>query len=368
MNLSQLANPRILDQPVYQPGKPIEQVAHEYNLDPKDICKLASNENPWGASPLAIEAGKKALKNVHLYPEGSGLELRNTICKKLDLDPSQIILGNGSNEIIELLGHVFLKEGDEVIVGEHAFVVYKLMALLMGATPIQVPMPNLVHDLNKMHEAITNRTKLIFLPSPNNPTGTANSSEEIIQFVESLPDHVVFCLDEAYSEYLESPPDLRPLMKAGKKIVAMRTFSKIHGLAGLRIGYGYGNHNLINLLQKVRQPFNVNSVAQATASAALEDEDWVIQCRRRNRSGLEQMSAGLKEMNLEYIPSEANFLMIKVGDGQAIFHALQKEGIITRPMSESLKSFVRISIGTEEENNKALAALRNVLEWVKATQ
>ena len=187
MNLSQLANSRILDQPVYQPGKPIEQVAHDYNLNPKDICKLASNENPWGASPHAIKAGKEAFKNIHLYPEGSGLVLRNTICKTLGLEPSQIILGNGSNEIIELLGHVFLEEGDEVIVGEHAFVVYKLMSLLMGATPIEVPMPDLVHDLTQMREAITGRTKLIFLPSPNNPTGTSNSSREIIQFIESLP-------------------------------------------------------------------------------------------------------------------------------------------------------------------------------------
>ena len=368
MNLSQLANSRILDQPVYQPGKPIEQVAHDYNLNPKDICKLASNENPWGASPHAIKAGKEAFKNIHLYPEGSGLVLRSTICKTLGLEPSQIILGNGSNEIIELLGHVFLEEGDEVIVGEHAFVVYKLMSLLMGATPIEVPMPDLVHDLTQMREAITGRTKLIFLPSPNNPTGTSNSSREIIQFIESLPNHVIFCLDEAYAEYLESPPDLRPLMNAGKNILAMRTFSKIHGLAGLRIGYGYGNHELINLLQKVRQPFNVNSVAQATAMAALEDTEWVIQCRKRNRSGLEQMSAGLEQLNLEYVPSEANFLLIKVGDGHAIFHALQEQGIITRPMSESLKSFVRISIGTEEENFKALIALKKVLEQVKATQ
>ncbi|MDC0921063.1 histidinol-phosphate transaminase [Opitutales bacterium] len=361
MNLPQLANPRILEQPVYQPGKPIEEVAREYKLNPKDICKLASNENPWGASPLAIAAGKEALNNIHLYPEGSGTELRSAISRNLGLQSEQVILGNGSNEIIELLGHVFLEEGDEVIVGEHAFVVYKLMALLMGAKPVPIAMPNLVHDLNEMRQAITDKTKLIFLPSPNNPTGTANSSEEIFAFIQSLPDHVIFCLDEAYTEYLEDPPDLRPLIEEGRKILAMRTFSKIHGLAGLRIGYGYGSETLVKLLQKARQPFNVNAIAQASAIAAIEDKDWVTQCRKRNTDGLEQMASGLENLDLEYVPSKANFLLVKVGDGQATFESLQSKGIITRPMPESLNSFVRISIGTEEENRKALTALKQML-------
>ena len=361
MNLPQLANPRILEQPVYQPGKPIEEVAREYKLNPKDICKLASNENPWGASPLAIAAGKEALNHIHLYPEGSGTELRSAISRNLGLQSEQVILGNGSNEIIELLGHVFLEEGDEVIVGEHAFVVYKLMALLMGAKPVPIAMPNLVHDLNEMRQAITDKTKLIFLPSPNNPTGTANSSEEIFAFIQSLPDHVIFCLDEAYTEYLEDPPDLRPLIEEGRKILAMRTFSKIHGLAGLRIGYGYGSETLVKLLQKARQPFNVNAIAQASAIAAIEDKDWVTQCRKRNTDGLEQMASGLENLDLEYVPSKANFLLVKVGDGQATFESLQAKGIITRPMPESLNSFVRISIGTEEENRKALTALKQVL-------
>ncbi|MDG1325871.1 MAG: histidinol-phosphate transaminase [Opitutales bacterium] len=361
MNLPQLANPRILDQPVYQPGKAIEDVAREYKLNPKDICKLASNENPWGASPSAIDAGKEALHHIHLYPEGSGAELRCAISENLGLQSDQIILGNGSNEIIELLGHVFLEEGDEVIVGEHAFVVYKLMSLLMGAKPVSIPMPNLVHDLNAMHRAITDKTKLIFLPSPNNPTGTANSPEEILAFAQSLPGHVIFCLDEAYTEYLEDPPDLRPLIQEGRKVLAMRTFSKIHGLAGLRIGYGYGSEQLVKLLQKARQPFNVNSIAQASAIAALKDKDWVAQCRKRNTDGLEQMALGLKNLNLEYVPSKANFLLVNVGDGQSTFESLQAKGIITRPMPESLNSFVRISIGTEEENRKALTALKQVL-------
>ena len=361
MNFSQLANPRILDQPIYQPGKPIEQVAQEYNLDSSNICKLASNENPWGASPKAIDAGKKSLDQIHLYPEGSGLDLRSKIANLHQLDPEQIILGNGSNEIIELLAHVFLDARDEVIVGEHAFVVYKLVTTLMGAQPVVVPMPELIHDLSKMRDAVTEKTKIVFLPSPNNPTGTANSSSEIINFVNSLPDHVIFCLDEAYAEYLLNPTDLRPLIRSGKKILAMRTFSKIYGLAGLRIGYGYGNAKLIHLLQKARQPFNVNSIAQTTAIAALEDQNWVIECREKNFAGLQQLENGFQKLRLKFIPSKANFLLVDVNDGLKVFKLLEKLGIITRPMPQSLNKYLRISVGTMEENRKVLDALEKVL-------
>ena len=362
MNLSQLANPRILDQPVYQPGKPIEQVAREHGFRPEDVCKLASNENPWGSSPAALEAGAEALKSVFLYPEGSGLALRQKLAQHHDLDPSQFILGNGSNEIIELLGHVFLKPNDEVLVGEHAFVVYKLVALLMGAKAVEVEMPDLTHDLRAMREAVTERTKLIFLPSPNNPTGTANSITEISTFVSSLPEHVIFCLDEAYAEYLDDPFDLVPFIREGRKVVAIRTFSKIHGLAGLRIGYGYGSPEMIGLLQRARQPFNANSVAQATAIGALEDEDWVDLCRRRNRDGLEQVKAGCLKMGLEVVPSHANFLLVQVGDGKKVFEELQAMGIITRPMPPPLNEFLRISIGTEAQNERVLKALGSLMK------
>ena len=362
MNLSQLANPRILDQPVYQPGKPIEQVAREHGFRPEDVCKLASNENPWGSSPAALKAGAEALKSVFLYPEGSGLALRQKLAQFHELDPDQFILGNGSNEIIELLGHVFLKPNDEVLVGEHAFVVYKLVALLMGAGAVEVEMPNLTHDLKAMREAVSERTKLIFLPSPNNPTGTANTTAEISAFVSSLPEHVIFCLDEAYAEYLDDPFTLVPFVREGRKVMAMRTFSKIHGLAGLRIGYGYGSPEMIGLLQRARQPFNANSVAQATAIGALEDGDWVDLCRRRNRAGLEQVTEGCAKIGLEVVPSQANFLLVKVGDGKKVFEELQARGIITRPMPPSLNEFLRISIGTEEQNERALKALGSVMK------
>ena len=362
MNLSQLANLRILDQPVYQPGKPIEQVAREHGFKPEEVCKLASNENPWGASPTALKAGKVALESVFLYPEGSGLDLREKLSQYHGLDSNQFILGNGSNEIIELLGHVFLKPDDEVLVGAHAFVVYKLVALLMGAKPIEVEMPNLTHDLKAMREAVSERTKLIFLPSPNNPTGTANTIAEINEFVTSLPDHVIFCLDEAYAEYQEDPFSLVPFIRNGRKVIAMRTFSKIHGLAGLRIGYGYGSPEMISLLQRARQPFNANSIAQAAAIGALEDEDWVDLCRRRNRSGLQQVKSGCAKIGLEVVPSEANFLLVRVGDGKRVFEELQVRGIITRPMPPSLNQFLRISIGTEEQNEKVLKVLASVMK------
>ncbi|MFP6886065.1 MAG: histidinol-phosphate transaminase, partial [Opitutales bacterium] len=286
MNISELANPRILKQPVYRPGKPIEQVAVKYGLKLGDVCKLASNENPLGPSPKALAAAERALEEVRFYPEGGGLALRGKIAEHRGLRPEQIVLGNGSNEILELLGHAFLRSEDEVVTGELSFVVYKLVALLFGAKVIEVPMPQLRHDLNAMAAAITDKTRLVFLACPNNPTGTANNAEEIQDFVESLPEHVVFCLDEAYAEYLDDPPELHPLIETGHKVICLRTFSKIHGLAGLRLGYGYASEYMIELLHRVRQPFNANAIAQAAAIAALEDEKWIAHCREANVAGL----------------------------------------------------------------------------------
>ena len=361
MNLSLLANSRILDQPVYEPGKPIEEVAREHDLQIDQICKLASNENPWGPSPVAKNAVRDVLDKLHLYPDGSGHQLINQLACQHSLKHDQFVLGNGSNEIIELLGHVFLEPGDEVICGEFAFVVYKLVALLRGATPVTVKMPDLSHDLQKMSEAITEKTKLVFLPSPNNPTGTANSEKEIFNFVRSMPEHVIFCFDEAYAEYLNDPPNLLPLIEEGRKVICLRTFSKIHGLAALRIGYGYASAEMIRLLQQARQPFNVNAVAQAAALAALSDHEWVTQCRKRNREGLNQLSRGLEELGIEFIPSHANFILCKTGQGRSLFLELQKQGIITRALGSSLAEYLRISVGTQEENTRLLTALEKAL-------
>ncbi len=356
-----LARPEALTQPVYQPGKPIDDVARDLGLDPATIIKLASNENPFGPSPLAVEAGRRAMGEVRLYPDGGCCKLRRRLADRFELSPDQIILGNGSNEIIELLGHVFLEPGDEVVMGSPAFVVYKLVTLLFGARPIEVDLVDHRHDLGRMADAVTERTKLIFLPSPNNPTGTANSQEEIETFVESLPGSVVFVLDEAYAEYLERPPDLRPLIAAGHKVVCMRTFSKIFGLAGLRVGYGYGSGELIALLNRVRQPFNLNSVAQAAALAALDDGDHLERCRSSNQQGLVQIGEGFKRLGLESIPSVANFVTVRVGDGRGYFQALQEAGVIVRPMEGyGMGDWIRVSVGTPGENDRLLAELEKL--------
>ena len=357
MNISDLANSHILEQPVYLPGKPIEQVAVEYGLNPSEVCKLASNENPLGPSPKALAAVEEALADIRLYPEGGGIELREKIARVRNIRAEQIILGNGSNEIIELLGHVFLRPGDEVVTSQFSFVVYKLVAHLFGATAMEVPMPEFGHDLEAMKEAITEKTRIVFLASPNNPTGTANEADEIVRFAEGLPEHIVFCLDEAYAEYLEVTPNLLPLIDAGRKIICLRTFSKIHGLAGLRLGYGYSGEAMAALLHRARQPFNANSIAQAAAQAALEDEQWTTQCRQANRVGLSQLEAGFSAMGLEYVPSQANFILVKVGDGEAIFAEMQKHGVIVRSFGGGLSEYIRLTVGTQEQNNKALSTL-----------
>lgn len=354
--------PEILDQPVYQPGKPISAVARELGLDPNGIIKLASNENPLGASPQAIAAGKAALDEVELYPDGGCFELKQALAETHDLAPEQFVIGNGSNEVLELLGHAFLGPGDEAVMGKGAFIVYKLVTMLFGATPVEVPMVDHKHDLKAMAAAITERTKIVFLPSPDNPSGTANTAEEIEAFVDALPDGVLFVLDEAYVEYLEDAPDLRGAIAAGKSVFCTRTFSKIFGLAGLRVGYGYGDPELVALLNRVREPFNVNAIAQAAAVAALRDTYFVAKCRAANAAGLRQLEGGFASLGCEYIPSFANFVTVKVGDGQACFAELQQAGVIVRPLAPyGLGEWVRISVGLPEQNQLALDALTSFL-------
>ncbi len=362
MTLSALVNPSVLSQPVYEPGKPIEDVARELGLDPSSIIKLASNENPLGPSPLAVAAATRALAQAELYPDGGCVALRAKLAGRLGLEPNQVVIGNGSNELLELLGHVFLRPGDEVVMGAPAFIVYKLVALLFGARPVEVPLVDHRHDLAALARAVTPRTKLVFLPSPNNPTGTANSAEEITAFVRSLPEHVVFVFDEAYAEYLDEAPDLRPLMAEGRKVVCLRTFSKIYGLASLRVGYGYASAEMASLLQRVRQPFNVNAIAQAAALAALDDHDFVARARAANTSGLRLLEKALDERGLAWVPSVANFLLVRVGDGGRVFAELQKRGVIVRPVKPyGLPEWIRVTVGTEGQNRRFLSALDAVL-------
>ncbi len=358
MNLSALVNPSVLSQPVYEPGKPIEDVARELGLDPAGIVKLASNENPLGPSPRGIAAATKALTQAELYPDGGCFALRQKLAVHHGLAANQFVVGNGSNELLELLGHVFLRPGDEVVMGSPAFIVYKLVALLFGATPVEVPLVEHRHDLAALGRAITPRTKLVFLPSPNNPTGTANTAEEITAFVRALPDHVVFVFDEAYAEYLDSPPDLRPLIAEGRQVVCLRTFSKIYGLAALRVGYGYCAPELAALLNRVRQPFNVNAIGQAAALAALDDREFTDRARAMNATGLRRLGEEFTKRGLEWVPSVANFLLVRVGDGARGFAELQRQGVIVRPMKPyGMPEWLRVTVGTETQNTRLLAAM-----------
>ena len=362
MNFESLAKSSVLTQPVYEPGKPIEYVARELGLDPAGIIKLASNENPFGPSPLALAAAKQALEHGELYPDGGCFALRQKLAAVRGLGADQFVIGNGSNEIIELLGHAFVGAGDEVVMGAPAFVVYKLVTLLFGAKAVEVPLRDWRHDLPAIAAAITPRTKLVYVCTPNNPTGTASTETELIAFIEALPDHVIAIVDEAYAEYVENAPDLRPLIRAGRKVVCLRTFSKIYGLASLRIGYGYAAAELCALLNRVRQPFNVNAIAQAAALAALDDHAFAERCARENRAGLRQIEDGCRRLGLAFVPSVANFMLIRVGDGGRVFDAMQRNGVIVRPVkSYGLPEWVRVTVGTREQNERLLATLAAAL-------
>ncbi len=359
MNFESLAKPSVLTQPVYEPGKPIEHVARELGLDPDTIIKLASNENPFGPSPKAVAAAKRALEQGELYPDGSCFELRQKLAAAYGLGADQFVIGNGSNEIIELLGHAFVSPGDEVVMGAPAFVVYKLVTLLFGAKAVEVPLREWRHDLRAIAAAITPRTKLVYVCTPNNPTGTANAEAELLAFARALPDHVIGVFDEAYAEFLERAPDLRPLIAEGRKVVCLRTFSKIYGLASLRIGYGYASAELCALLNRVRQPFNVNAIAQAAALAALDDREFAAKTARENRAGLAQLEQGCRALGLEIVPSVANFMLVKVGDGTRVFDALQRRGVIVRPVkSYGLPEWIRVTVGSKDQNERFLAELK----------
>ena len=357
-------NPALKQLPVYQPGRPIEEVARELNLPAASIIKLASNENPFGPSPLAIAALQKSLAGLSLYPDGNAFYLKNKLAAKLGLETSHLVLGNGSNEIIEFLGHAFLRPGVEVVVSQYCFAIYPIITKLFGANLITVPAKNYGHDLPAMLKAITPDTALVFVANPNNPTGTLATREEIIQLVNEVPDHVILVLDEAYIEFLEDPLDLSPLVRAGarKNLVLMRTFSKIYGLAGLRVGYGIAHPEVVSALEKIRQPFNINLPAQIAALAALDDEDHVRKTRSNNFGELEFYERAFREMGLDYVPSAANFVLVRVKEGQRVFEGLQRQGVITRPMGGyGLPEWIRISVGTPDENSRCLAALKEVL-------
>jgi histidinol-phosphate aminotransferase len=351
--------------PVYQPGRPIEEVARELNLPADSIIKVASNENPFGPSPLALAALQKSLRSVNLYPDGNAFYLKQKLAAKLGVETTNLILGNGSNEIIEFVSHALLAPGDDVVVSQFCFAIYPIVAKMFGANLVIVPTKDYGHDLPAMLKAITPKTRIVFVANPNNPTGTLAPREEVIQFVNEVPDDVLLVMDEAYIEFLNDAMDLVPLIRLGvrKNLILMRTFSKIYGLAGLRIGYGIGNPDLIAALEKTRQPFNINSLAQAAALAALDDDAHVRKTRSNNFAGLEFFRRAFRELKLEFVPSFANFILVRVGEGQKVFDAMQKQGVIVRPMGGyQLPEWIRISVGTPQENERGLGALKSALK------
>ena len=350
--------------PVYQPGRPIEEVARELGLPAAEIIKLASNENSFGPSPLAVAAIERALKQLHLYPDGNAFYLKRKLAEKLAVEPANLILGNGSNEIIEFVAHALLDTNSEVVVSQYCFAVYPIVTHLFGAKLVSVPAKKYGHDLDAMLKAITPRTKIIFVANPNNPTGTHAEREEIVRLINGVPQNVLLVMDEAYIEFLNDSVDLLPLVRRGDfpNLLLMRTFSKIYGLAGLRIGYGVGHPDFIASLEKIRQPFNINSVAQAGALAALDDAEHIGRTRANNEAGLKFYSSAFKQMGLDFIPSVTNFILVKVGDGQRVFEELQKRGVIVRPMGiYQLPQWVRISIGTPAENSRCIETLKEVI-------
>ncbi len=356
------ANPQLRDCAVYEPGKPIEETARELGADAASIIKLASNENPLGPSPKALAALREGLESAHLYPDGGGYYLREALAARLGVARGNIILGSGSNEVLEFLGHAFLNRGDEVITSQHAFIAYKLIAAVFGARTIEIPSPDLHHHLEEMLAAITARTRLIFIANPNNPTGTLLRQREIDRFVGALPDNVVVAFDEAYFEYVDDPPKTLPFIRDRQNVIVLRTFSKIQGLANLRIGYGVAHPELIKVLQKTRQPFNVNGLAQIAAVAGLQDEEHQSKTKRITDEGRVYLQGEFEALDLPFIPSAANFVLVKVGDGAFVFQELLKRRIIVRALrGYDLPEWVRISVGTMEQNRACIAALTEVL-------
>jgi histidinol-phosphate aminotransferase len=367
MTIEGYANRFVCDLVAYEPGKPIDETAREMGLRVEQIVKLASNENPLGPSPRAKEAMQRALNEAHLYPDGGGYRLRSAIAARTGLELGNVVIGNGSNEIIELLCHAFLNRETELVAARHAFVVYRLMATLFGARYVEVPDPGFVHDLEGMLAAVGPATRLVFVANPNNPTGTMVGQEAIDRFVEGLPEHVVAVFDEAYHEFLDDPPDVLKHVRAGRNVVVLRTCSKIHGLAALRVGYGLAPRGLAEVLHKARQPFNVNAVGQAGALGALDDSEHVARTRAVNRAGLGFWQAALRGRGIEHVPSVANFVLARVGDGDTVFRAMLRQGVIVRAMrAYELPEWVRISMGTREQNERGLEVLDEVLSGALA--
>ncbi len=371
--LSQQAPQYIRDIAPYKAGKPVSQVARELGLNPQTIIKLASNENPLGPGEKARQAISVALNDLGRYPDSNGFELKHTLSELLLVQPQQITLGNGSNDILELVAKAFLSHGTQAVFSQYAFAVYGLATQACGAECNVVPANNYGHDLPAFLKAINSKTRVVYLANPNNPTGTFINPQDIQHFLKQVPPTVVVVLDEAYTEYLTPGQQYNSIawIEQYPNLLVTRSFSKAHGLAGLRVGYGVSSVEITDLLNRVRQPFNVNAVALAAAQASLSDDFFLQKTYALNRNGLLQLQAGLDAEKLQYIPSSGNFILFKVGenqdDGMKLFFALQELGVIVRPVaSYDLGQWIRVSIGLEEENAQFLKALPIALKKVRA--
>jgi histidinol-phosphate aminotransferase len=347
----------------YHPGRPIEEVQREYGL--KDVIKLASNENPLGPSPMAVQAMQDACTQVGLYPDGACYELKQALSGHLDVSTDHIAVGNGSDELIQYIGLAFLEPGDEVIQGHPTFVRYEAAAILNQCKLISVPLSDYTHDVGAMARACSPRTRLLFIANPNNPTGTMNTDAEIRRLLGHMPDRAILVLDEAYQEYAEDArfPDSRDYVREGYNVIALRTFSKVYGLAGTRVGYAIARPNLIADLSQVREPFNVNTVAQAGAIASLHDPGQITRSIALNNWGKEFYYDACRRLGLGYIPSQANFVLINLKRPAAdVAKALESKGVIVRPGAGlGLPDFIRVTTGTRDECERFVTTLEQVL-------
>lgn len=358
-----LVRPNVLELEPYSPGKPIEEVKRELGLT--DVVKLASNENPIGPSPRAMEAAMRAMQSVNLYPDGSCFELRQAVAKHVGMPPECLLFGNGSDELIHYIGLTFLMPGDEVITGYPSFVRYEAAAKLNNAPLHLVPLREHRFDLPAILERISQRTKLVFIANPNNPTGTIVTADEVEAFMKALPEHVVVVFDQAYQEYVSRSdyPDTLGYVREGRHVIVLRTFSKAYALAGLRVGYAIARPDIIDAMNRVREPFNVNSVAQAAALAALQDQEHLRRAVELNRQGLEYLYRHFERLGLSYVRSEANCVMVDLQrDSQPVFQALLRKGVIVRTGHIfGLPTYLRITTGKPEENERFIRALEEVL-------
>ena len=361
-NPIELALPGVRGLTPYVPGKPVEELERELGIS--NAIKLASNENPLGPSPKVLAAMQKALPEIARYPDGGGFALKRALAAKLKVVPEQITLGNGSSDVIEFAARIFVSPGDEVVFSQHAFAMYPILTQAIGGRAVEVPARDWGHDLGAMARAVTGKTRLVFVTNPNNPTGTWFDRGSLVRFLNAVPTRVIVVLDEAYFEYVDHPgyPDGLGLLSEFPNLIVARTFSKVYGLAGLRVGYSVSSAAIADLLNRVRPPFNVNSLAMIAAEAALADDEHLRKTLQLNHDGMRQLTDGFRALGLAFIPSVGNFVCVEVGDAKRVNEALLRQGVIARPVGNyGMPQHLRVTVGLPEENARCLVAFKTVL-------